>query len=489
MSDLSQDTNSQDSMAVSATPDDNRGVGAIPPRLRDFTALLCIWLVVLGALWIAGFLSPVAAGLAWAGAAVAVSLYMGLVPGALDRASGVRRDMFATPEQVDRDVLDVLPFPALRIDRAGKIAATNDGARHLLRMGDRKAPRASTIIRSPALLNAIDVARAHGSPSAVVLKLGEMAQETWRASVSRVTGESDLFIVFENLTAVVRATQARSDFLANASHELRTPLTALSGYIETMRGPARDDPESWDRFLAIMQGETERMNRLVADLLSLSRIEFSEHQMPEDIEPFGEIVDSGVTALRPVAAEREITLDILAGAGDAHVTGDHDELIQVVENLLSNALKYSPNGATISISTGVSGSWTDAREDAARQWPDSERMNLLSPSTPIDAVAPVVWLRVADAGSGISRQHLPRLGERFYRADASRGGNISGTGLGLAIVKHIMTRHRGGLSVESIEGSGSAFGIWLPKVDPLPVGASVLETEKKEEVPGEPDTS
>lgn len=430
-------------------------------RGRDFIALIVIGLSVLIILLITGALAGVEMLVASTVFIFAVFAYF------IGTSTGGRGPSWSSLSEADgveinQNVLDVLPFPALRIDGDGKIAETNAQVRDLLKIGYRVLPRATTVIRSPSLLDAMEETEASGKPQIVVLKLGSMGQETWRATVTRIKDEQGLLIIFENLTAIVRATQARSDFLANASHELRTPLTALTGYIETMRGPARDDPESWDRFLEIMYREAERMNRLVSDLLSLSRIEFSEHQSPETVENFQEIAASVVTTLTPVAEEKGITLLLEGDGGDLPVTADQDELMQVIENLLSNAFKYTQGGGVVRVSYGRAENWLSARDQATRAWDDSERMSLVSSSAPSEIQRESVWLRVEDDGPGIAREHLPRLGERFYRADASRGGKITGTGLGLAIVKHIMTRHRGGLSVESLPGKGSAFGVWLP---------------------------
>lgn len=269
-------------------------------------------------------------------------------------------------------------------------------------------------------------------------------------------------VVLEDLTPVKRAARARADFLANASHELRTPLTAISGFIETMRGPAREDKDSWDRFLGIMAGETERMSRLIADLLSLSRIESAEHVQPTAREHFGDIVMNSVDALQPLASDKGVALVFDEPEALPAVTANRDELIQVVENLVSNAIKYSKGGHKVTIRCGVAPDAFAARTEAAHAWPDSERMTLLQTSNRVAINEPTVWMRVEDQGPGIEREHLPRLGERFYRADQSRGGKITGTGLGLAIVKHIMAHHRGGLAVETVMGQGTAFGVWLP---------------------------
>ena len=271
-----------------------------------------------------------------------------------------------------------------------------------------------------------------------------------------------VLMVFEDLTAVRRAERARADFLANASHELRTPLTAIGGFIETMRGPAKDDKEAWDPFLDIMGQQTERMKRLVADLLSLSRIEFSEHRAPKTQVDLGTLARTTSLALIPIAKEAGIKLHFDAPEHEIQAIADDDEIAQVIQNLASNAIKYASPGGEVQILVGVSATMAQAATACSRQSADANRALLLQPYA--SAEAPAIWVRVTDDGDGIAEQHLPRLGERFYRVDESRGGKIEGTGLGLAIVKHIMARHRGGLAVESLEGHGTAFGVWMPRV-------------------------
>ena len=269
-----------------------------------------------------------------------------------------------------------------------------------------------------------------------------------------------MLVVLKDRSAVKRAERARADFLANASHELRTPLTSLAGFIETMQGAGKDDKESWGKFLGIMSEQTERMQRLIDDLLSLSSIELSEHKSPKDKVDLAAITLVMVESMRPVAADQGISISLTGPAKGLLVTAVRDELMQVVQNLVDNARKYSPENGRISVSCGVAGSADEALAIAGRIWPEAERMALLTPAS--SETGEWAWFRVEDEGPGIARKHLPRLGERFYRADASRGGEIEGTGLGLAIVKHIMTHHKGGLAVESIKGKGAAFAVWLP---------------------------
>lgn len=434
-------------------------------RTRDFTVLLGTTAIVLFLLVATSALGPIEA-LSALGVIASVSL--AYFVGSAARVPAGLSDAWAdTPVAEPADpgpgLLAALPLPALEIGPGQKIQAFNRPADDLFQLTSLPFARASAVIRSPVLLAAIDQALTRPMTGAVSAELETGPDETWRAHVSRIPAGQNVLVLLEDLTPVKRAARARADFLANASHELRTPLTAISGFIETMRGPAKDDTAAWPRFLDIMAGESDRMSRLIADLLSLSRIESSEHVLPRGREDFAEIVTASIAALQPIAAEQGITLKVTAtGEMMREITAHRDELIQVVENLVSNAVKYSQPGSEVSVSYGPSPSLAEARILASQQWDVSQRMTLLQALARSQLPEAAVWLRVEDQGPGIEREHLPRLGERFYRADQSRGGKITGTGLGLAIVKHIMAHHRGGLAVETRMGQGTAFGVWLP---------------------------
>ncbi len=436
-------------------------------RTRDFTVLtgttgiVLLLLVANGAL---GLLEAISALIVIA--SVALAYFAGsavrVPPASPASEAGPAASGAGLPEA---DLLAALPLPALEIGAGQKIMAFNGAADDLFQLSSLPFARASAVIRSPVLLAAIDdaLARREEGPVSVSAELETGPDETWRAHVSRIPANANVLVLMEDLTPVKRAARARADFLANASHELRTPLTAISGFIETMRGPARDDTAAWPRFLDIMAGESDRMSRLIADLLSLSRIESSEHVLPRGREDLTEIISASLAALQPIAAESGVTLRLHEAPGHLpDITAHRDELIQVVENLVSNAVKYSKPGSEITLGYGASTSLAEARTAASQRWDASQRMTLLQTLARTSAPEPAVWLRVEDQGPGIEREHLPRLGERFYRADQSRGGKITGTGLGLAIVKHIMAHHRGGLAVETRLGQGTAFGVWLP---------------------------
>jgi two-component system, OmpR family, phosphate regulon sensor histidine kinase PhoR len=254
----------------------------------------------------------------------------------------------------------------------------------------------------------------------------------------------------------------RVDFLANASHELKTPLASLSGFIETLKGHARDDAKARDKFLDIMAAQADRMTRLVADLLSLSRIELNEHIPPAGRVDLARIAADVIDAVSLLAAERKVTVRLEDSELSALVHGDRDEILQVVQNLVDNAIKYSPADGTVEIVIRSD----IALDEAAAPWSGGNRgdgatrLPLLTPDRkPGQRYAAVA---VRDHGPGMAREHLPRLTERFYRVEGQKSGERQGTGLGLAIVKHIVNRHRGGLSVESAPGQGATFTAYFP---------------------------
>jgi two-component system phosphate regulon sensor histidine kinase PhoR len=235
--------------------------------------------------------------------------------------------------------------------------------------------------------------------------------------------------VLRDLTEQDRLARMRADFVANASHEMRTPLASLVGFIETLQGRASDDPVAQARFLAIMSEQAARMSRLVDDLLSLSRVEMREHVPPRTAIDLNETVATAIQALEPVAQRSGAKLALSFCDAPAMVLGETDEIVQVVQNLVQNAIKYGRPGGTVDV--------------AVRRMRQGPTMRL--------AIA------VTDEGPGIAPEHLPRLTERFYRVNAKSSREKGGTGLGLAIVKHIANRHRGELRVASELGKGSTF--------------------------------
>jgi two-component system, OmpR family, phosphate regulon sensor histidine kinase PhoR len=348
-------------------------------------------------------------------------------------------------------------------DIAGRrVLLANQAARQLLRI-QREGALLVSVVRDPTVLEAVDEALF----GRVTRATEYVARERhWRALIRPLPSAEDerlALVVLHDDTDVRRMEMMRVDFLANASHELRTPLASLSGFIETLKGHARDDEKARDRFLDIMAIQADRMSRLVADLLSLSRIELNEHIPPSGLVDLSRVCSDVVDAVSVLSGDRQVRVQVTGTVREAApVLGTRDEILQVVQNLVDNAIKYSPTGGTVEITIRrdvsldeVSAPWSGgSRGDGATRLP------LLTP----DRIAGLRYVAVSvrDHGPGLAREHLPRLTERFYRVEGQKSGEKAGTGLGLAIVKHIVNRHRGGLTVESAPGKGALFTAYFP---------------------------
>jgi two-component system phosphate regulon sensor histidine kinase PhoR len=243
-------------------------------------------------------------------------------------------------------------------------------------------------------------------------------------------------------TEQVLIERMRSDFVANASHEIKTPLAALVGIIETLRGPARDDAVARETFLATMAEEAARMQRLVDDLLSLSKIELAAHRPPAARVSLGEVLEGTLSRMRPMAAAAGVRLVLDAPSSVPELLGDADQLHQLLGNLIDNAIKYGGAGKEVRIEVGL--------------------LDTAPPGSGPVSGRPAVEIAVVDRGDGIAPEHIPRLTERFYRVEKGRSRRIGGTGLGLAIVKHVVRRHQGHLRITSEIGRGSRFAVLLP---------------------------
>ncbi|MER8432404.1 ATP-binding protein [Mesorhizobium caraganae] len=261
-------------------------------------------------------------------------------------------------------------------------------------------------------------------------------ERAYRVSASSVGHATDLFVlVFKDQSETRRIDRMRADFIANASHELRTPLASISGFIETLRGPARNDPAAREQFLQIMQNQTGRMARLIDDLLSLSRLEMKPYLKPGTEVDLRQTIDSVIDSLGPLAKENSVVIERDYAEGPLDVPGDRDELFQVFENLVENACKYGQPGGRVTVSIARGGAGPE----------------------------PGIDVTIRDYGPGIPEEHIPRITERFYRIDVESSRTQKGTGLGLSIVKHILTRHNARLSIKSEVGKGAAFTVHLPE--------------------------
>ncbi|MEO8245226.1 MAG: ATP-binding protein [bacterium] len=334
-------------------------------------------------------------------------------------------------EQVS-EILAALPLAAVVIGADERVIEANSAAQVLF--GQPMIGRHHGFaLRQPEVLRAIEAAL-HRRASTTVRQVlpGPSHAVVHRVTVSPMGANA--LCLFQDISEQEQAEQMRRDFVANVSHELRTPLTTLLGFIETLRGPAKHDAVARAKFLAIMAGEAERMNRLVRDLLHLSRVEAQERQRPATQHDLAALTRQAVQSLRPMAESSGVEM-VTEGLDQAlNLCVDPDQMMQVVTNLVENAIKY-----------GGSGKWV--------------RVRLSREAGPRGGL---VRLDVSDRGEGIEKNHIPRLAERFYRVDGHRSREKGGTGLGLAIVKHIAHRHRGKLFVDSTPGQGSTFSVFLP---------------------------
>jgi len=339
-------------------------------------------------------------------------------------------------------VIAGLPDPVIVLDREGRVLAFNPEAGRMAPALRRGEP-ASLALRVPEIVEAIRRAVASSEPQRVEF-FERVPVDRWFAGAVTPVELTDaapgferglVLISVQDLTPLRRVEEMRVDFVANASHELRTPLASLSGFIDTLQGPARDDPAARERFMEIMKAQARRMARLIDDLLSLSRIELNVHLQPQTLADVGSVVRQVADALQVLATERGVTIEVKAPPEPLVVLGDRDELTRLFENLVENALKYGGGGKRVEV--------TLERVDAS--------------DGPGEAA-----IAVRDYGAGIPPEHLPRLTERFYRVDVGHSRAEGGTGLGLALVKHIVNRHRGRLQIESTLGQGAAFTVRLP---------------------------
>jgi two-component system phosphate regulon sensor histidine kinase PhoR len=343
-------------------------------------------------------------------------------------------------QRADEAIVEQLPDPLIVLGADRSIRRTNAAARSAF------GADINAVLRNPGLRAAID--RAFASPgiagphtAALTLPV-PVPRDVHAVVIAMDPPLSDggrAVVLLSDRTREQALERMRADFVANASHELRTPLASMIGFVDTLLGPAADDPPAQRRFLGIMAEQGARMNRLIDDLLSLSRIELLEHQAPSLAVDLGPLLANIAASFEPKLAERSVTLDLKLHPDLKPVLGDADQLYQVAQNLIDNAIKYGREGGTVTVEA--------APAPAGTRFPSR----------------PGMLLTVSDQGAGIAREHLPRLTERFYRVDKGRSRNVGGTGLGLAIVKHIVNRHRGQLRIESEAGTGTTISVWLPQ--------------------------
>ena len=411
-----------------------------PDRLRHSAIILLAAGLALAVLVGFGELSPLRAAAVFfcIGAAA-------LVPWRLHNAVASREDVRGVNPVEAAAVSAIvagMPDPAVLLDRAGRVIHLNAAAAQLA-PALRKNELAQFALRSPEIITALREAIATTEARRATY-LDHVPVDRWMELIITPVPVPTLFggtekcmlMTFHDQTPLRRVEEMRADFVANASHELRTPLAALSGFIDTLQGPAKDDAKARERFLGIMHTQATRMARLIDDLLSLSRVELSAHVRPDTLVDIVPIIRQVVDGLEPLARERHVAIDIDLPQTPVPIAGDREELLRLFENLVENALKYGASGGkvVVSLSQALSGEG-----------------------------APEVRVMVRDFGPGIAPEHLPRLTERFYRVDVGDSRAQGGTGLGLSLVKHIVNRHRGRLLIESVPKSGATFTACFPQ--------------------------
>lgn len=362
----------------------------------------------------------------------------------MDRVWQGRTEALRGSISINGSLLDSLPDPIILLNGDRHVLFSNAAARKQLGRSGVGGDLAG-LVRDPRVLEGATAVLQGRERREVSFEIIDPAKRQFAVRIEPLPGDTAgggaCVIAMLDLTAMKRTEETRSDFIANASHELRTPLSILIGFIETLRGPARDDPAAREQFLELMHQQAERMARLVRDLLSLSTIEMSEHTPPSGEVALENLLRGVADALQLQASARSITIDLQIDPSLPKILGDGDQLTQLFQNLVVNAIRYGAAESTVTVAARAT-----AMPDSASDGGDH----------------PAICVTVKDLGEGIPKEHLPRLTERFYRVDAARSRAVGGTGLGLAIVKHIVSRHRGQLRIESDPGQGTTVFVYLP---------------------------
>src|SRR3954453_4829694 len=429
-----------------AIDDSSSSSSYLPPwsdRLRHSAIILLV-----AGLALSVFVATGELGLARAVAIFFCTAAAALVPWRLHDAAAAQEDVrntTAVQSEAVSAVVAGMPAPAVLLDRAGRVLHLNAAAVQLA-PALRKNELAQFALRSPEIVAALREAIATTQPRRATY-LDQVPVDRWMELVitpvpvpTRFGGaDKCMLMTFHDLTPLRRVEEMRADFVANASHELRTPLAALSGFIDTLQGPAKEDAKARERFLGIMHAQATRMARLIDDLLSLSRVELSAHVRPDACVDIVPIIRQVADGLEPLARERQVEIEIDLPTERVMIAGDREELLRLFENLIENALKYGASGGRVIVS--------------------------LSVPAPADGIQEIRAM-VRDFGPGIAPEHLPRLTERFYRVDIGDSRSQGGTGLGLSLVKHILNRHRGRLLIESTLKHGASFTACFPQAKP-----------------------
>ena len=345
---------------------------------------------------------------------------------------------------IEAQILDGLLDPVILLDENRVVMDGNNAAFELIG-ADARGRDLDTLLDSRRILKAVNKVLAGKQSQPEEVSLRAPVFRTYEMRVLKLPGRKSgmsgwVMIVLHDISSAKMAEKMRADFVSNVSHELRSPLSSLLGFIETLQGSARDDPQAQTRFLAIMEGEARRMARLVNDLLTLSKVEADAHIRPEEAVDLYQVLREVADILSSRAGRRDMSIELAMAEPLPRVAGDRDELFQLFRNLIDNAINYGAEGTAIEIAAEFRGDEVAGNEG-------------------------MLMVSVTNYGIGIQPKHLDRITERFYRIDKARSRSTGGTGLGLAIVKHIVQHHRGELAISSEPGDRTTFSVRLPTIE------------------------
>jgi len=337
-----------------------------------------------------------------------------------------------TAEDLENQLINEIEDYILFINSFNVISATNQAAKNYY--GDVIGKDLSSFIRAPDLLDKIENSRNRRINEYLEFEINLPTYSFFRLTIVPLSKKNVLLVV-KDYTDFKKSEKLRSDFVANVSHELKTPLVSIKGFLETISSSAKDDPAAQQKFIKIMQEQADKMEILISDLMSLSRIEMQEHVQPNSKVNINEIFESLERMPNKLAEKKCLDIKIVKNDTIPLVRGDYDKISEVVQNLYDNAIKYTKDHSVVEL-------FLDKNED-----------KLLKGS---------VSIHVKDQGIGIPKDEIHRVTERFFRTANAKKNLIQGTGLGLAIVKHIISQHRGDLEINSRLNEGTEFIVHLP---------------------------
>ena len=358
-----------------------------------------------------------------------------------------KTDILETQTISDTAVLDSLPDPILVIDKVGNILGANLSAR--TSFGEKITENnIENIFTSHSFINAVSkVLRKESTSENLVFYVEKPLNQKLYAHIKQLPwiskGKAVAVIAIYDLTKSFKIEKMQSDFVANASHELRTPLSVISGFVETLRTTAKDDPAACESFLKIIATQAEYMSGLIENLLSLSKIELNQDNPPTDKVDLLKAANDVIEFMSMKATENNMQIVLVANDDISLVRGDEHQIKQIMQNLIGNAIKYGLTGTAITLTL-----------ENSENIPSSKTMEIEETKS--------VKISVNNKGPKIEAGKLARLTERFYRLQQHKDQNIKGTGLGLSIVKHIVMRHKGNLIINSSTGKGTTFSAYIP---------------------------